>query len=250
MNKILIIGNWKMNPSTQKQAEQLLNRISKGLKKKNLNGKQVVVCPPFIYLEPIIKNFKTKIKFGSQNCHWNKTGAYTGEISPEMIKHLGCEYVIIGHSERRKHFKETNSIINKKVLAALDLGLKVILCVGEKENEDVARVIKKQLREGLAGVSKIQAERLIIAYEPVWAIGSGNPCGANDALEARLFIKKIITQIYGRKLGEQLAIIYGGSVKSDIVNKYIQQAEMRGLLIGGASLDSREFLKIIEQINE
>lgn len=249
MNKVLIIGNWKMNPRTHKQAEQLLKMINKNLN-KSMDTSEIVVCPPFIYLKPAIKILKTKVKFGVQNCHWKQAGAYTGEISPAMIKDSGCKYVIIGHSERRKYFKETDSAINKKVLAAINEGLKVILCVGEKENQNMASVVKKQLQQGLAGVSRIQAEKLIVAYEPVWAIGSGNPCSADKALEAKLFIKKTISNIYGRNLGDKLPIIYGGSVNSKIVKKYIKQARMNGLLIGGASLDAREFVNIIEEVND
>lgn len=250
MNTKLIIANWKMNPCTRKQAEQLFEAVNKEVKKRDITGKEIIICPPVIYLASIIKNLKTKIKFGAQNCHWEQQGAYTGEVSPKMIKHSGCKYVIIGHSERRNYFKETEDMINQKILSALKVGLKVILCVGEKESEYMASVVKKQLKEGLAGISRVQAEKLIIAYEPVWAIGSGNPCKPSDALEAKLFIKKIITEIYGRKLSDQLPIIYGGSVKSNMVNKYIQQANMDGLLIGGASLDSREFVNIIEEVND
>lgn len=231
--KNLIVANWKMNPQTYKEAEDLAKDILKGA--EAVKDVEVVICPPFVYL-PLLKDFTT----GGQNCFYEESGAYTGEISPVMLKNLGAEYVIIGHSERRKYFNETNEAINKKIKKALELGLKVIFCVGEtaeerdggKKNE----VLENQLKEGLKEIDNFSD--INIAYEPVWAIGTGNNCNVAEAKDAMEFIKNIVK--------ENTRILYGGSVKLDNSASYIKEAGYNGLLVGGASLKPDEFVNIIK----
>jgi len=245
--KLLIIANWKCNPMTQKQAERIFGTVKKGI--RNIKNMEVVICPPFLYLSGLkIENSKLKIQLGAQDCFWENNGPYTGEISPEMLRNLRVAYVIIGHSERRNYFGETNEMINKKLLAAFRAGLKPVLCVGEKEGEDMLLVVKEQIEEGLKGINKAQAEELVIAYEPIWAIGTGSPCSSDDAMRATLFIRQTITKIYNRKIAEEVPILYGGSVNSKIAADYIKEAKMNGLLIGGSSLAGEEFIKIVKNV--
>ena len=208
--KKLIIANWKMNPETLIKAKRLFNAVKKT---------KAIICPPFPYLSVFKYNFLC-----AQDCHWEESGAFTGEVSPKRLKNLGVKYVIIGHSERRA-LGETEEIVEKKLKAALKAGLIPILCVGEKKGENAKKVINKQLKKNLKGV--------IIAYEPVWAIGTGNFCSANKANKVREFIKE--------KLDNK--ILYGGSVNSKIAKDYLKIG-FDGLLIGGASLDAEEFRKI------
>ena len=233
--KKIIIANWKCNPDNFKKAKKLFNAVKKDIKGvKN----EVVICPPFVYLT----NFQFPISnfhLGAQNCHWENNGPYTGEVSPRMLKDLGCEYVIIGHSERRIHFRETNEMINKKLKAALQAGLILILCIGEKRGESPQRVIANQLRKDLKGITKKDLKKIIIAYEPVWAISTsgGEICSPNYAEKILKFIK----QRFNGK------IIYGGSVNSRIAKSYTD-AGFDGLLVGGASLDANEFIKIVKYV--
>ncbi len=217
--KPLIIANWKCNPRTLVEARELFNKV----KKTN-----AIICPPFVYLSEF--NYKP---LGAQNCLWEESRPYTGEISPKMLKDLGARYVIIGHSERRNYFKETDMIINKKLNAALKAGLKPILCIGEKKGENPEKIINSQLNKDLRGITKKDRRKIIIAYEPVWAIGTGNFCQPQKARKALLFIKN---RFAGR-------ILYGGSVNSKISGDYTK-AGFDGLLVGGASLNSKEFIKI------
>lgn len=252
--KILIVANWKCSPETQAEAERIFGTVKKGI--RNIKNMEVVICPPFLYLSGLKilasrmqeENSKLKIQLGAQDCFWENNGPYTGEISPEMLRNLRVAYVIIGHSERRNYFGETNEMINKKLLAAFRAGLKPVLCVGEKEREDMLLVVKEQIKKGLKGINKAQAEKLVIAYEPIWAIGTGNPCSSDDAMRATLFIRQTITKIYNRKIAEEVTILYGGSVNSKIAADYIKEARMNGLLVGGASLDAQEFIKIVKNV--
>jgi len=219
--KKIIIANWKCNPATLAEAEKLFNKVKKT---------KAVICPPFLYLSM----FKGT-ELGAQDCHWEQSGAFTGEVSPLMLKDSGIRYVIIGHSERRIHFKETDEMINKKLKAALKNDLIPILCIGEKKGEIVEKVISSQLKKDLKGISKDDLKKIIIAYEPVWAIGTGDFCKPNKAKKALDFIKnKINTRI-----------LYGGSVNSKISKSYIDVG-FDGLLVGGASLDAQEFIKIVK----
>ncbi len=235
----LIIANWKMNPVSKNQAQEIFNGIKKGVDGVAV---EVVVCPPFVYL-PLLNG----LALGAQNCFWEEKGAFTGEVSAKMLKDLGAEYVIIGHSERRKYFGETNEIINKKIKSAIEVELEQIFCVGETDQEREAgkqeEVVERQIKDGLKDVSDILG--MVIAYEPVWAIGTGKACGAKEAQEMKTFIEKVISGIYGKDVLKEVRILYGGSVKSQNAAGYIKEAGYDGLLVGGASLDPEEFTKII-----
>jgi triosephosphate isomerase len=239
--KNLIVANWKMNPSTQAEAKEIFDTIRDGA--KGLKS-EVVICPPYVCL--YASSFgKGVVSMGAQNVHFEEKGAFTGEISTAMLKDLGVEYVIIGHSERRKYFGETNEAVNKKIKASLKAGLKIIFCIGETEEERNAgkksEVLEGQIKNGLAGVGIAQAkslENINIAYEPVWAIGTGNNCSVEETKESLDFIRKFINP--------DMRILYGGSVKSDNSADYIKQAGANGLLVGGASLKPEEFIKIIK----
>lgn len=256
--KKLIAFNWKMNPASKKEAGDLLKIYLKTLTAKpyTLNA-YFIVCPPFVYLSKIATSInRSRIKLGSQDIFWEESGAYTGEISPAMLKDLGVEYAIIGHSERRQYMGETDEMINKKIKAALLAGLKVILCVGEtllirkKGKKEVENFIKKQLVSDLkdlknASSFKLQASNLVVAYEPIWAIGTGVPCAPKDAQETIGFIKSFVAS--SLKL-QDLIVLYGGSVNSQNVKSFVQLKGIDGALVGGASLKKEEVEKIINQL--
>ena len=247
-NKKLIIANWKCNPTSQKEAEHIFEVVRKEIVNFGLRKNiEIVICPPYVFLSSI-KHQVSSIKLGAQNCFYEKKGAYTGEISPLMLKDQGVKYVIIGHSERRRYLKETDEIINKKIKMALKSGLYPILCIGEEERNSSSNIIKEQLKKGLNEISFSKVVNVIIAYEPVWAIGTGNACVPEEVLKINLFIKKILTQLYNRKIAEKIKIIYGGSVNSKNAIDYIKEARMDGLLVGGASLNATEFIKIIKAV--
>ena len=228
----LIVANWKCNPKSKKEAENIFNKVKKGIKKAKA---EVIVCPPSVYL-PLLKG----IALGAQNFFYKEEGAFTGEISCEMLKNLGVEYVIAGHSERRKYFGESNEMINKKIKEAAGEGMKVIFCIGESAEERDAgkknEVLEKQIKQGLSGIENL--ENIIIAYEPVWAIGTGNNCSVEETKESIDFIRKFVKP--------ETKIIYGGSVKSENSAGYIKDAGANGLLVGGDSLDAEEFIKIVK----
>ena len=247
--KSLIVANWKCNPTTLKGAKLLFNTLKRRV--KNIKKAEVVICPPFVYLSNI-QHLKSNIKLGAQNCFWEEKGAYTGEVSAKMLKDIGGKYVIIGHSERRKYFGETDETINKKLKAVLEIGLIPIFCIGEtqeqRDREETESVLRKQLELGLKNVSgsRLQALRFSIAYEPVWAIGTGNSCDTDEAQKMKLFIRKIISEIYNQNIAKKIKILYGGSVNGKNAAGYIKDAGFDGLLVGGASLDAHEFIKIIK----
>ncbi len=259
--KNLIIANWKCNPTTLREAKQLFDSVRKGA--KNIKKSEVVICPPYTQ----ILNLKSKtsrlrqgfggqanLKLGAQNCFWEQKGAYTGEISLPMLWDLGCEYVIVGHSERRKYFGETNEIVNKKLKAIIDAKLTAILCVGEtqeqRNNGETEKVLEEQINEAVKNISssKFCESETCIAYEPVWAIGANNPCDYEESQKMGLLIRKIISEIYSRPVSQKFRLIYGGSVKSGNAAGYIKSAGLNGLLVGGASLDPKEFLGIIKSV--
>ena len=272
MLKPLIIANWKMNPSTFKEAEHLFEAIEKGI--KGVKNVEVIICPPFVWLGEFcgagplgLLKSKAKslalqsLKLGAQNCHWEMKGAYTGEVSPLMLKDLGCEYVIVGHSERRKYFGESDEIVNGKLKSVLKARLRPVLCVGEETRDgfglfsgeeksvgEISLVVQKQLEEGLKGIPVGRIKDIAIAYEPLWAIGTGLACSPDEALKANLLIKKNLVKLYSRQIAEQTRIIYGGSVTFQNAADYIKEARMSGLLIGGASLNASEFIRILEQL--
>jgi triosephosphate isomerase (TIM) len=238
-NKKIIAGNWKMNPLTLNQAIGLA-RKTLNIKKNNC---EVIIFPPLIFLNEL-NNYK-KIKIGAQNFFWEKEGSFTGEVSAEMVKSIGCSYVLVGHSERRCLFNETDEIINKKIKSALKLGLKIIFCIGERYNErkKAKEVIYTQIKKGLKGLSSKETENIILAYEPVWAIGSGHSCNPILAKEMKIFIEKKLKKMSFN----ETKIIYGGSVNYDNSIEYLNFSDFDGLLIGGASLKN-DFISIINNI--
>ncbi|MEK7080293.1 MAG: triose-phosphate isomerase [Patescibacteria group bacterium] len=235
--KNLIAANWKMNPASQKEAEEIFEQIKKGVKNTT---EEVVVCPPFVYISALARLSSEALSVGGQNCFYEENGAFTGEISPAMLKDLGVEYLIIGHSERRKYFGETDETVNKKIIKALAVGLKIVFCIGETEEERTAgkrsEVLQRQIQQGLKDV--VDINDVSVAYEPVWAIGTGNNCSVQETKESIDFIRKFVKA--------DTKILYGGSVKSENSGAYIKEAGANGLLVGGASLNVEEFVKIVE----
>ncbi|MDD2753602.1 MAG: triose-phosphate isomerase [Candidatus Portnoybacteria bacterium] len=244
MTKKIIIANWKMNPKKAKEAQALFEAAKEGA--RGVKNIQIVVCPPFVWLGILKSN--VQVKLGVQNCHWENSGAFTGEISAAMAADSGAEYVILGHSERRRYMGETDEIINLKIKSALKAKLKAVLCVGEKFGEEMSIVVESQIIKSLAGLSVNQMKDVILAYEPVWAVGTGHNCSPDNALSAGLFIRKTLTKLYSRFLAEKVPVLYGGSVDDENDNAYIDQSRLDGLLVGGASLDAEEFAGIIKGI--
>jgi len=249
--KPLIIANWKCNPTTKEETKRLFNSIKRGLKK--IKNVEVVICPPFVYLSSI-KYQVSSIKLGAQDCHREEKGAFTGEVSAKMLKDFGCQYVILGHSERRIYFGETNEMINKKIKSAILAKLNPIFCIGEKKTErekgEIEKVLKFQIEKGLNKISKKEIKKIIIAYEPVWAIGTGEACHPEEAQKMALFIKRMMAKKYSFSIAEKLPIIYGGSVDSENAESFIKEARFQGLLVGGASLDPREFIEIVKVVSK
>ncbi|MFA5773592.1 MAG: triose-phosphate isomerase [Candidatus Paceibacterota bacterium] len=244
MRKI-VIANWKMNPQSQKEAEVLFRAI---VKSKNSKKIDVVICPPVLYIEKLNK-ISSKMVLGAQNIFYEKKGPFTGEISAGMLKDIGVEYIIIGHSERRS-LGETNLDVNKKIKTALSCGLKPVVCVGEierDENHKYFNIIKNQIEECLGGLSKSMLSKIIIAYEPVWALSTtlGHKDATSlDSCEMSIFIKKIISDKFGLKI-IMPRIIYGGSVDDKNCADFLINGGVSGVLVGGASLNADKFLKII-----
>ena len=246
MRMPMIAGNWKMN-TTLDEAIELVNGIRQGL--DQIDNVDKVICPPFVSLAAVGDLIKgSSIKLGAQNIYFEEKGAYTGEISPLMLADL-CEFVIIGHSERRQYFNETGEIVNRKIRAALKVGLKPILCVGEKLEENEAgrteEIITGQISASLAGIN--YPNGLIIAYEPIWAIGTGKATTSKQANETIGLIRSNITELYSEKSGQDVRILYGGSVTDANATEFISQPEIDGALVGGASLKTNQFLSIIKQ---
>lgn len=247
--KLLLVANWKMNPQNEKEAINLFETVKKGIKKKK--GIEVVICPPFVYL-PSLHSRSKMVSLGAQNVFYKEKGAFTGEISAAMLKSLGVAYVILGHSEVRINLKETDEIINKKVKECLESGLRPIICVGETEEEkqkgQKAEVIERQLAKALERVPRKYAKKITIAYEPVWAIGTGQNCQIDEAMGSFLLVRKIMVKLYGKEIANATRIIYGGSVTAGNAASYINEGLANGILVGSASLDSKEFLQIINSI--
>ena len=246
MRMPFVAGNWKMN-TTLSEAEKLVGEMIVAL--NDISGIEKVLCPPFISL-PVVKKIlrDSDIKLGAQNMYYETKGAYTGEISPLMLGEL-CEFVILGHSERRYYFDESDGMVNKKIKAALGNKLKPILCVGERleENESgkAEEVIRRQLSGALAGIES--TDNMVIAYEPVWAIGTGRAAGGEQAAVTIKFIRGILAQLWNKDITRGLRILYGGSVTSDNIAEFVSQSEIDGALVGGASLKSEEFVSIVNQ---
>jgi triosephosphate isomerase len=249
--KPLVIANWKCNPINQKEAKKLFNSVKDGV--KEIRNVEIVVCPPFVYLS-VIKHKNSNIKIGAQDSFWENSGAFTGGASPLMLKDLGCQYVILGHSERRIFFGDTDEIINKKIKAVISAGLGPIFCIGETEAEkkkgDTWKVLETQIAKGLSGVSEKEMENIVIAYEPVWAIGTGNPCSTDETKKSVQFIREVISNLYPDATLNNLRILYGGSVNSQNVGDYFAKSGIEGFIIGGASLKPEEFIKIVKIVSQ
>lgn len=247
LRKAVIAGNWKMN-KTPDEAKTLIGEIAPLVKDA---GCDVVVCVPYVDLGVALEATKgTNIGVGAENCHWEKSGAYTGEISADMLASMGVKYVIIGHSERRTYFGETDVTVNKRVRAALDAGLTVILCVGEtleqREQGITAELVAMQTKIALLGVSEEELKRVIVAYEPVWAIGTGRTATADQANEVCAVIRSVAASLYSQAAADGLTIQYGGSMNAKNAAELLGKPDVDGGLIGGASLKAPDFATIVE----
>lgn len=242
----IIAGNWKMN-NTISESLTLIEEI----KKHKLDDRvEALVCVPFTSLNEVKEALEgTEIKLGAQNIHWEENGAYTGEISPLMLKEIGIDYCIIGHSERRQYFHETDQTVNKKIKAALKHDIKPIVCVGETlEEREVGKekeIVKEQVLKAFEGIDKEKIKDIVIAYEPIWAIGTGKTASSDDANQMCGFIRGIIKTEYGEESAENIRIQYGGSVKPETIGELMTKEHIDGALVGGASLNSLDFVKLV-----
>lgn len=251
IRKKLIAGNWKMN-RTSSDAADLVKDIVTEVGRSN--SVDVVVCPPFTSLETVGKAIEgSSVRLGAQNMHPERSGAFTGEVSAEMLRALFTSYVILGHSERRTYFGDTDAFVNQKVIAALKAELKPILCVGEtlaeRESGSTLKVVQTQLEAGLEGVNKDQTTSIVIAYEPVWAIGTGKVATSEQAQEVHAFIRDLLGKLFGATLAGKVRILYGGSMKPANAPELLAQPDIDGGLIGGASLEARSFVDLIKAAN-
>ncbi|MFA5063717.1 MAG: triose-phosphate isomerase [Candidatus Omnitrophota bacterium] len=254
MRKTIIAGNWKMY-KTIKEAIELSNGLKRELFKLDKQGIDVVLCPPFTALSEVYEVIsESDIMLGGQNLYWLDEGAFTGEVSGKMLKEAGCSFVIIGHSERRQFFGETNESVNKKIKAALGNSLTPIVCVGEllKEREagETFDVLEDQIQNGLAGFSQDDILKIVVAYEPVWAIGTGKTATPAQAQEVHKYIRELLGKLYGKDVASQLRIQYGGSVKPENITELMNQPDVDGALVGGASLKVESFADIVKKAAE
>ncbi|WP_317367178.1 triose-phosphate isomerase [uncultured Tyzzerella sp.] len=245
MRKKIIAGNWKMNKN-HNEAVELINTLKSGI---DTDKSDVVVCVPFVDLMSVSEAIKgTNINLGAQNMHFEESGAYTGEIAPAMLKELGVKYVIIGHSERRAYFGETDETVNKKVKKALEHDIVPILCVGEtleeRELNITIELVRIQVKKAFADVSKEDAKKVVIAYEPIWAIGTGKVATKEQAEEVCAEVRKVVAEIYGQDVADVVRIQYGGSVTGDSANELFNMPNIDGGLVGGASL-KEDFIKVV-----
>lgn len=247
--KTIIAGNWKMF-KTRAEARALANELADGIKSERVLP-EIVLCPPFTSLAEVKETVGTSgIKVGAQNMEYRMDGAFTGEISPLMLADIGVDYVLIGHSERRQYYGETNATVNSKLKAALKQKFVPIVCVGEslaeREGDRTDTVIRSQVSEALADLTAQELAPLVVAYEPVWAIGTGKNCDAKEANRVAALIRKTIDEVFsGSNLGQSVPVLYGGSVKPSTIEEQMQQPDIDGALVGGASLKAEEFLPII-----
>ncbi|NQT33211.1 MAG: triose-phosphate isomerase [Candidatus Omnitrophica bacterium] len=252
MRTPIIAGNWKMYKDIN-EALELTNSIKRDA--YNVDNVGIVICPPATDLSDVGEMLmESNIDLGAQNCYWENEGAFTGEVSVPMIKSTGCKYVIIGHSERRKYFGETDETVNKKIKAAIDGGLIPIMCVGEtlgqREAGKTIEVVKGQVTEGLKGFDENFLKDLVIAYEPVWAIGTGKTATPDQAQEVHAMIRTLLEKLFSKTFAEEKRVLYGGSVKPDNINVLMEEKDIDGGLIGGASLKSDSFTDIIKTTSE
>lgn len=250
MRRKVIAGNWKMNMLPD-AAIRFIDELTPLVENTE---NEVVLCVPYTDLfYSLLAAQNTNIKIGAQNMHWEENGAYTGEVSGKMLKSIGVEYVIIGHSERRQYFAETDETVNKKIKSAFKYGLKPIVCVGEtleqREEGKAIGIVTSQIEKALDGLNEEQVENTIIAYEPIWAIGTGKTATSEDANEMTKSIREKIANIYGQMVANRVIIQYGGSVKSSNAKELFSMSDIDGGLVGGASLDANEFAKIVNYEN-
>ncbi|GAB4029430.1 MAG: triose-phosphate isomerase [Elusimicrobiota bacterium] len=247
MRKPMIAGNWKMHLNCA-EAAKLAAEIKNGLDPQLKH--EVLLAPSFTNLEAVRKEISSSpVLLSAQNMSWEEKGAFTGEVSPAQLKDAGCDYVIIGHSERRKIFMETDDMLNRKVKAAFKFGLKVIFCIGEtleeRQNQQTYRVLQTQLNNGLKDISVSETGNMVIAYEPVWAIGTGKTATPQQAEDAHVFVRKELERMFGAQSAEALRILYGGSVKAENIDELMAQPNIDGVLVGGESLKADKFLRVI-----
>jgi triosephosphate isomerase (TIM) len=243
----LIAGNWKMFKTC---GEALAFAVDIARRVQDVKDTEILLCPPFVYISPLVETLKgSPVKVGSQNVFWEDSGAFTGEVSAPMLSSVGAGCTLIGHSERRQFFHETDETVNRRLFAALKGGLTPIVCVGEtldqRESGNTTAVVEAQVRQGLAGLDNRQASSIVIAYEPVWAIGTGKTATPELAQEVHGFIRKVLADLFGADAASQIRILYGGSVKADNVDSLMAKEDIDGALVGGASLDAASFERII-----
>ncbi len=248
MRRPIIAGNWKLY-KTISEAVEFVSELREKVKK--INDVDIVVCPPFTAVSKVADVLKgSNVKIGAQDAYWEEQGAFTGEISPSMIKEAGCLYVILGHSERRAMFGDTNETVNKKLKAVLNTGLTPIVCVGEKleerEKGTTKDIVKDQIQGSLQGLKKEEMMKVVIAYEPVWAIGTGKTATPEQAQEVHSYIRELLSDLFGGEVAESVRIQYGGSIKPDNIKKLMSQKDIDGGLVGGASLKVDSFEKLIK----
>ncbi|MDP4106209.1 MAG: triose-phosphate isomerase [Bacillota bacterium] len=248
MRKPIIAGNWKMHKTLSEAvsfAEEVKNSVPSSDKVES------VICSPALFLNSLVEATKgTEVAIGAQTMHFEEQGAFTGEVSPKALEDLGVKYVIIGHSERREMFNETDETVNKKTLAAFKYNLLPIVCVGEtleqRENGETMQLVGDQVKKALAGLSTEQVKQTVIAYEPIWAIGTGKSSTSQDANEVCALIRKVVAEQFSQETAEALRIQYGGSVKPGNIKEYMAQPDIDGALVGGASLEAQSFLELVE----
>ena len=252
MKELIIAGNWKMH-KTLKQGEELVAALKREL--YQIENVDIAVCPPYTLLSYLSDALQeSNILLGAQDVYWQDEGAFTGEVSAPMLKDAGCTFVIIGHSERRQYFSESNEYVNSKIKAALAQGLVPIACVGEtlaeREKGLTFEVLDSHVQEGLKGISAEDAAKIIIAYEPVWAIGTGKTATAAQAQEAHAYIRALLDKLYGAETADVIRIQYGGSVKPENTGELMRQPDVDGALVGGASLKAESFIQIVKNASE
>lgn len=254
MRKTIIAGNWKMY-KTIGEAIELASGLKRALFDLAPDNIEIVLCPPFTALSEVGEIiFESSLQLGAQNAHWQDEGAFTGEVSCEMLKDAGCKFVIIGHSERRQYFGETNESVNNKLKAALKHSLTPIFCVGEtlreRESGKTYDVLAEQINSGLKGLNTEELTKLVLAYEPVWAIGTGKTASAQTAQDAHKFIRDLLVKLFNKETAEAVRIQYGGSVKPENILELMQQPDIDGALVGGASLMVESFSDIVKKTSE
>ncbi len=248
MRKPIIAGNWKLN-KTIAESRELSAQLAKSL--KEIDDREIIIAPVYTALATVADVIKSSpIQLAAQNCYPEKDGAFTGEVSPEFLQDAGCQYIIIGHSERRQLLNETDHFINQKLFRVLETGLKPILCIGEtlqeRENNRMLDVLTTQIKGGLANLTAKQMATVVIAYEPVWAIGTGKTASAEQAEDVHSFIRGLLQELFDSKVATQTRILYGGSVKPNNVDELMSQKNIDGALVGGASLNAEDFVRLVQ----